>query len=298
MNNNRKSGFVAIIGRPNVGKSTIINAMVGMKISITGPKAQTTRNKILGILTDGDNQIVFVDTPGLLKPNNKLGEYMKKSIDNALTGDDIIMIILDGTDIKQADYDLIESFSGSEVPIFVVINKTDIATYEKVYPKLAKLNEFKFVKEFISVSAKTGKGITELKDTIIKYLPEGEFLFDEGEVTDKSVKFISAEIIREKALLYLQQEIPHGIAVDIPKFTEKENLVTIDADIIASKPNHKQIIIGKNGEMLKKIGSSARVEIENMLDKKVLLNLFVKVKENWQDSLSSLHDFGYDKKDI
>ncbi len=298
MNNNRKSGFVAIIGRPNVGKSTIINAMVGMKISITGPKAQTTRNKILGILTEGDNQIVFVDTPGLLKPNNKLGEYMKKSIDNALTGDDIIMIILDGTDIKQADYDLIESFSGSEVPIFVVINKTDIATYEKVYPKLAKLNEFKFVKEFISVSAKTGKGITELKDTIIKYLPEGEFLFDEGEVTDKSVKFISAEIIREKALLYLQQEIPHGIAVDIPKFTEKENLVTIDADIIASKPNHKQIIIGKNGEMLKKIGSSARVEIENMLDKKVLLNLFVKVKENWQDSLSSLHDFGYDKKDI
>lgn len=298
MNNNRKSGFVAIIGRPNVGKSTIINAMVGMKISITGPKAQTTRNKILGILTEGDNQIVFVDTPGLLKPNNKLGEYMKKSIDNALTGDDIIMIILDGTDIKQADYDLIESFSGSEVPIFVVINKTDIATYEKVYPKLAKLNEFKFVKEFISVSAKTGKGIAELKDTIIKYLPEGEFLFDEGEVTDKSVKFISAEIIREKALLYLQQEIPHGIAVDIPKFTEKENLVTIDADIIASKPNHKQIIIGKNGEMLKKIGSSARVEIENMLDKKVLLNLFVKVKENWQDSLSSLHDFGYDKKDI
>lgn len=298
MKNNRKSGFVAIIGRPNVGKSTIINAMVGMKISITGPKAQTTRNKILGILTEGDNQIVFVDTPGLLKPNNKLGEYMKKSIDNALTGDDIIMIILDGTDIKQADYDLIESFSGSEVPIFVVINKTDIATYEKVYPKLAKLNEFKFVKEFISVSAKTGKGITELKDTIIKYLPEGEFLFDEGEVTDKSVKFISAEIIREKALLYLQQEIPHGIAVDIPKFTEKENLVTIDADIIASKPNHKQIIIGKNGEMLKKIGSSARVEIENMLDKKVLLNLFVKVKENWQDSLSSLHDFGYDKKDI
>lgn len=298
MKDNRKSGFVAIIGRPNVGKSTIINAMVGMKISITGPKAQTTRNKILGILTEGDNQIVFVDTPGLLKPNNKLGEYMKKSIDNALTGDDIIMIILDGTDIKQADYDLIESFSGSEVPIFVVINKTDIATYEKVYPKLAKLNEFKFVKEFISVSAKTGKGITELKDTIIKYLPEGEFLFDEGEVTDKSVKFISAEIIREKALLYLQQEIPHGIAVDIPKFTEKENLVTIDADIIASKPNHKQIIIGKNGEMLKKIGSSARVEIENMLDKKVLLNLFVKVKENWQDSLSSLHDFGYDKKDI
>lgn len=298
MKDNRKSGFVAIIGRPNVGKSTIINAMVGMKISITGPKAQTTRNKILGILTEGDNQIVFVDTPGLLKPNNKLGEYMKKSIDNALTGDDIIMIILDGTDIKQADYDLIESFSGSEVPIFVVINKTDIATYEKVYPKLAKLNEFKFVKEFISVSAKTGKGITELKDTIIKYLPEGEFLFDEGEVTDKSVKFISAEIIREKALLYLQQEIPHGIAVDIPKFTEKENLVTIDADIIASKPNHKQIIIGKNGEMLKKIGSSARVEIENMLDKKVLLNLFVKVKENWQDSLSSLHDFGYDKKDV
>lgn len=295
---NRKSGFVAIIGRPNVGKSTIVNALVGMKVSITGPKAQTTRNKILGILTEENTQIVFVDTPGMLKPTNKLGEYMKKSIDSALSGNDLILIVLDGTSIKDADYELIKSYENSDIPVFVVINKTDIATFEKVYPKLEKLNEFKFVSEFISISAKTGKNLDTLKNRIIEKLPEGEFMFDEGEVTDKSVKFISAEIIREKALLYLQQEIPHGIAVDIPKFTENKNLVTIDADIIASKDNHKQIIIGKKGEMLKKIGSSARTEIETMVDKKVQLNLFVKVKENWQDSLSSLHDFGYDKKDI
>ena len=298
MENKRKSGFVAIIGRPNVGKSTIVNALVGMKVSITGPKAQTTRNKILGILTEDNYQIVFVDTPGMLKPTNKLGQYMKKTIDTALSGNDIILIVLDGTDIKEADYELVEKYSNADVPVFVVINKTDIATFEKVYPKLERLNQFTNVKEFVSVSAKTGKNLDELKQKIVKYLPASQFMFDEGDVTDKSVKFISAEIVREKALLYLQQEIPHGIAVDIPKFTEGKKLVTIDADIIASKEGHKQIIIGKKGEMLKKIGTSARAEIEEMLGKKVLLNLFVKVKENWQDSLSSLHDLGYDKKDI
>ena len=298
MKTGKKSGFVAIIGRPNVGKSTIVNALVGMKVSITGPKAQTTRNKILGILTEDDYQIVFVDTPGMLKPTNKLGQYMKKTIDTALSGNDLILIVLDGTDIKEADYELVEKYSSSEVPVFVVINKTDIATFEKVYPKLERLNGFKNVAEFVSISAKTGKNLDELKKKIVDRLPEGQFMFDEGDVTDKSVKFISADIVREKALLYLQQEIPHGIAVDIPKFTETKNLVTIDADIIASKENHKQIIIGKKGEMLKKIGSSARTEIESMVGKKVLLNLFVKVKENWQDSLSSLHDLGYDKKDI
>lgn len=298
MEDKKKSGFVAIIGRPNVGKSTIVNALVGMKVSITGPKAQTTRNKILGILTEDNYQIVFVDTPGMLKPTNKLGQYMKKSIDTALSGNDIILIVLDGTDIKEADYELVEKYQNSSVPVFVVINKTDIATFEKVYPKLERLNGFTGIKEFVSISAKTGKNLDELKAKIVKYLPDGEFLFGEDDVTDKSVKFISAEIVREKALLYLQQEIPHGIAVDIPKFTEGEKLVKIDADIIASKENHKQIIIGKKGEMLKKIGTSARTEIEEMLGKKVLLNLFVKVKENWQDSLSSLHDLGYDNKDI
>lgn len=298
MKTQRKSGFVAIIGRPNVGKSTIVNAMVGMKVSITGPKAQTTRNKILGILTEENTQIVFVDTPGMLKPTNKLGEYMKKSIDSALSGNDLILIILDGTNIKEADYDLIEKYENSEIPVFVVINKTDIASFEQVYPKLERLNNYKFVSEFISISAKTGKNLSELKEKIKEKLPVGEFMFEEGAITDKSVKFISAEIIREKALLYLQQEIPHGIAVDIPKFSETDKKVSIDADIIACKDNHKQIIIGKKGEMLKTIGTSARAEIEELVGKKVMLNLFVKVKENWQDNLSSLNDFGYNKKDI
>lgn len=293
-----KSGFVAVVGRPNVGKSSLVNAIVGMKVSITGPKAQTTRNKILGIKSGEGYQIVFVDTPGAIKPTNKLGEYMKKTIDSATDGIDLLLIVLDGAKITDADFKLIEKYENIGVPVFVVINKTDIASYERVYPSLEKLNEYRFVSEFVSISAKLNKNIDVLLNKIIEKLPNGEFMFDEGDVTDKSVKFISAEIIREKALLYLQDEIPHGIAVDIVKFTEGKKLITIEAEIIASKENHKQIIIGKHGDMLKKIGISARTEIEEMLGTKVNLQLFVKVRENWQDNMSSLREFGYDKKDI
>lgn len=297
-NKKKKSGFVAVIGRPNVGKSSLINAIVGMKVSITGPKAQTTRNKILGIKTTDDYQIVFVDTPGTIKPTNKLGEYMKKSIDSAIDGIDGLIIVLDASNIMDSDYALIEKYQNINVPIYVVLNKTDISSFEKVYPKLEKLNEYKFIKEFISVSAKTGKNVDDVIKKVVENLPEGEFMYDEGDVTDKSVRFICAEIIREKALLYLQQEIPHGIAVDIPIFKELRTKVSIEAEIIASKENHKQIIIGKSGSMLKKIGTSARIEMEEMIRKKVDLKLFVKVRENWQDSSLSLHEFGYDKKDI
>ena len=296
--NKKRSGFVAVVGRPNVGKSSIMNAIVGMKVSITGPKAQTTRNKILGIKTTNEYQIVFVDTPGAIKPTNKLGEYMKKSIDSATEGIDLLMLVLDGTNITDADYKLLEQYLKGEVPVFVVINKTDIASFEKVYPKLEKLNEYKEVAEFVSVSAKTGKNIDLLIDKIVEKLPEGEFLYDKNDITDRPVKFLAAEIIREKALLYLQDEIPHGIAVEIMRFTEGKKIVTIEADVIATKENHKQIIIGKHGDMLKKIGISARAEIEEMLGTKVNLQLFVKVRENWQDNMSSLREFGYDKKDI
>ena len=296
--NKKRSGFVAVVGRPNVGKSSIMNAIVGMKVSITGPKAQTTRNKILGIKTTNEYQIVFVDTPGAIKPTNKLGEYMKKSIDSATEGIDLLMLVLDGTNITDADYKLLEQYLKGEVPVFVVINKTDIASFEKVYPKLEKLNEYKEVAEFVSVSAKTGKNIDLLIDKIVEKLPEGEFLYDKNDITDRPVKFLAAEIIREKALLYLQDEIPHGIAVEIMRFTEGKKIVTIEADVIATKENHKQIVIGKKGDMLKKIGTSARGEIEELLDAKVNLKLFVKVRENWQDNLVNLRDLGYDKKNL
>ena len=293
-----KSGFVTIVGKPNVGKSTLINAIVGQKISISSPKPQTTRNKITGIYNDEDSQIVFVDTPGSLVPKSKLDEFMKKSIDSATLGIDALIILLDGTRITEKDFNLIESYSKVKVPIFVVINKKDVATYEKVYPKLAKLSEMKFIDSFFSVSAKTGENVQQLVNAIKAKLGEGIKYYDSDMVTDKSERFLVSEIIREKALLLLQDEIPHGIAVDISKFEEKKKIVNIDSEIIVSKENHKQIVIGKGGSMLKDIGTRARQDIEKMLDKKVNLQIFVKVRERWQDNTLSLREFGYDKKDV
>lgn len=297
-NQKKKAGFVAVVGRPNVGKSSLINAMVGAKVSITGPKPQTTRNKILGIKTGDDYQIVFVDTPGEINPKNELGQYMKKSIDSAVNGIDVLLVVLDGTKIGEKDFILLEKYKNVKAPIFVCINKTDISKYDEVYPNLAKLNELPYITEFFSTSAKTGKDVETLVQKIVERLPEGEFMFDPDQITDKSIRFLTAEIIREKALLFLQEEIPHGIAVDIPKFDERNKVVEIEAEIIATKENHKPIIIGKNGDMLKKIGISARREIENLVGKRVNLHTFVKVRENWQDNLSTLRDFGYDKKGL
>ena len=292
-----KSGFVAVVGRPNVGKSSLINAIIGTKVSITSPKPQTTRNKIIGIKNTENEQIIFVDTPGQLRPRNALGEYMKKSIETAVSGIDLLLIVLDGSKIIPSDYKLIESYKNTEVPVIVVINKTDITKLDKVFAELNELNNFTFVKEFISVSAKTGKNIDKLEKLIIENIHDNQIYFERDSYTDKSLRFMVSEIIREKALIYLQKEIPHGIAVDITKYDEGK-MVTINADIIATKKNHKQIIIGKNGEMLKKIGTSARKEIEMLLGKKVFLELFVKIRENWQENLSHLKEFGYDKNKL
>ena len=293
-----KSGFVAVVGRPNVGKSTLVNALIGQKISITGPKAQTTRNKIMGIKTGEDYQVVFVDTPGSLRPHTELDRFMEKSIEAATLGIDVLLILLDASRISAADFKLVEKYENIGVPIVLVINKTDISSYEKVYPSLAKLNEYKFIADFVSISAKEGKNIDQLFETILKHIPEGQNLFEKGQITDVSERFLAAEMVREKALLFLQDEIPHGIAIDIVRFVEGKKLVTIDAEIVSTKKNHKQIIIGKNGEMLKKIGTSARIEIEKMTGKKVNLQIFVKVRENWQDDKLTLRELGYDKKDI
>lgn len=292
-----KSGFIAVIGKPNVGKSTLINALIGEKVAITSPKPQTTRNKILGIKNGEDYQMIFVDTPGIHNGKSKLSEYLKKSTETATSGVDAIMIILDAAKVNASDYELIEKHRDVEIPVFVTINKVDLSSYEKLYPILAKLNEYKFVKEFLVVSALRKKNLEHIEKALLKILPEGPAFYPRDQYTDKSMRFMASEIIREKALLFLQEEIPHGIAVDITRYKE-EDIVRISADIICESDRHKQIIIGAGGSMLGKIGQSARTEIEKLADSKVMLDLFVKVKEGWKQDKNMLSDLGYNIKDL
>lgn len=293
-----KSGFVAIIGKPNVGKSSLVNELVGEKVSIISPKAQTTRNRIYGIKNTEDYQIVFVDTPGVQHTKTKLGEYMTQATDGATVEVDAIIVVLDALKINTEDFKIIERYSNVKCPVFVVINKIETTNFEKMYPILDKLNKYDFVKKFITTSAIRKINIDELLTEILNCLPEGVPYYPQDEYTDKSIRFICQEIIREKALLYLQEEIPHGIAIDIMMFKEDKKLVKIDANIITESSRHKQIIIGTNGAMLKQIGTTSRIDIEKLVGKKVMLDLFVKVKSDWKDDASALIDFGFNKKDI
>jgi len=293
-----KSGFIAVIGKPNVGKSTLINALVGEKVAITSPKPQTTRNKILGIKNHKEYQIIFVDTPGIHNGKSKLSEYLQKSTQTAVSGVDAIVILLDAGKVNIFDYELIEKHKNSDVPVFVVVNKIDISSYEKLYPILAKLNEYKFVKKFVTLSALRQRNIEELLNTLLEILPEGPAYYPTDQLTDKNLRFMVGEIIREKALLFLQEEIPHGIAVDIIQYDEGKGRDNISAEIICENERHKQIIIGSKGSMLKKIGTSARGEIEKLTNKVVNLELFVKVRSEWRDNKQALIDLGYDIKDV
>lgn len=292
-----KSGFVAVIGKPNVGKSSLVNKLVGEKVSIISPKAQTTRNKIYGIKNGKDYQIVFVDTPGVQHTKTKLGEYMTDATNKASTDVDAIIVVLDALRINVEDYKIIERFSNVKCPVFLVVNKIEMTNYEKFYPILAKLNEYKFVKKFITASAIRNLNIDELENEILNVLPEGEAYYPVDEYTDKSVRFICSEIIREKALLFLQEEIPHGLAIDIVTFEENSSCVKLNVNIITESERHKQIIIGKNGEMLKQIGIAARRDIEALVDTKVMLELFVKVRKDWKNDILALNDLGFNKKD-
>lgn len=293
-----KSGFVAVIGKPNVGKSTLINALVGEKVAITSPKPQTTRNKILGIKNGEDYQIVFVDTPGIYNGTSGLAKYLQKSTESAQNDVDAIMILLDATKINNFDFELIEKYRESKIPVFVVINKVDVSSYEKLYPVLAKLNNFQFVKQFVVISALKKRNLEEIDRAVLSVLPEGPAYYPRDQYTDKNFRFMTAEIIREKALLFLQEEIPHGIAVEIETYKENKTLVKIGASIICESERHKQIIIGAHGSMLKKIGTSAREDIERLTGEKVLLELFVKVREGWKQDKNALEEFGYNIKDI
>lgn len=293
-----KSGFIAVIGKPNVGKSTLINAVIGEKVAITSPKPQTTRNKILGI-HNGDNfQMIFVDTPGIYNGKSELAKYLQKSTETATSGVDAIVILLDAGKVNQVDYDLIKKYENAQTPVFVVVNKIDISSYEKLYPVLAKLNEYKFVKKFITLSALRKRNLDELVSSLLEELPEGPAYYPVDQLTDKNLRFMASEIVREKALLFLQEEIPHGLAVDIIVYNETKRSTKISAEIICDSDRHKQIIIGKGGVMLKKIGTSAREEIEKLTDTSVMLELFVKVKPGWKENKNLLSDLGYNIKEI
>lgn len=299
MKENFKSGFVAIVGKPNVGKSTLLNKILKQKVSIVSPKPQTTRNKITGIYNTENCQIIFLDTPGMHKSKNNLDKYMEKSITNALEGIDCLIYMLDGLKpFEENELEKVKNYCKSGLPVILVINKTDESSYEKLYPKLAKLNELTEVKEIIPISAKMGNNVDVLINCVLKYIPNGPCYYPQDVVSDKTEQFIAGEIIRERALWLLNEEIPHGVAVVINSFKEQLNIVKIDATLICEKEGHKKIIIGTNGSKLKQIAESARKEIEKMLNKKVYLSIWIKVKDRWRDNDFQVSNLGYNIKDI
>ncbi len=297
-----KSGFATIIGRPNVGKSTLMNKIIGQKIAITSNKPQTTRNKIQTVYTDMEKgQIVFSDTPGIHKANNKLGEYMVEVAEHSLRDMDVVLFLVEPTNyIGAGEKHIIEVIKKSNIPAILVINKTDSVKKEDILSSIDTYRKEYDFDDIVPVSAKTGANVDELIDVIFKYLPYGPLFYDEDTITDQPEKQIVAEMIREKALHALNEEVPHGIAVTIDTMKKRkgQKVMDIEATIICERESHKGIIIGKGGEMLKKIGTNARYEIEKMLDMQANLKLWVKVKKNWRDNDVLMKNFGYDKKRI
>lgn len=301
MNEQFKSGFVALIGRPNVGKSTLMNRLIGQKIAITSNKPQTTRNKIQTVYTCDEGQIIFLDTPGIHRAKNKLGEYMMTVAQRTLKETDAILWLVEpDTQLGGGDRRIAEQLSQVKVPVILVINKTDMVKKDQVAASIEAYRKAGNFQEIIATSALRGNNMDQIIQAILRCLPYGPMYYDEDTVTDQPQRQIVAEIIREKALHALDQEIPHGIAVAIDRMEERPGgrLTDIDATIICEKSSHKGIIIGKQGSMLKKIGTNARYEMEQMLETKVNLKLWVKVKQDWRDSDFLVKNFGYDKKEL
>lgn len=293
-----KSGFVTLIGRPNVGKSTLMNSLIGQKIAITSNKPQTTRNRIQTVLTLEEGQIVFLDTPGIHKAKNKLGDYMVGIAERTLNEVDVILWLVEPSSfIGPGDRRIIERLKKTDTPVILVINKVDTVKKEELILSIEAYRKELDFQEIVPVSALKGDNTRELIKCIMKYLPYGPYFYDEETVTDQPVRQIAAELIREKALRLLSEEIPHGIAVSIESMKRRRKIWDIEATIICEKDSHKKIVIGKGGQMLKKIGSTARVEIEKMLESQVNLQLWVKVKKDWRDSDFFLKNFGYHPKD-
>ena len=293
-----KSGFVTLIGRPNVGKSTLMNYLIGQKIAITSNKPQTTRNRIQTVLTTEEGQIVFVDTPGIHKAKNKLGEYMVNVAERTRNEVDVVLWLVEpSTFIGAGEKHIAEQLGRVNTPVVLVINKVDMVKKEEV---LTFIDTYRKIYDFaaiVPVSARSGENTEELVKVIMKFLPYGPQFYDEDTITDQPERQIVAELIREKALHALSDEIPHGIAVAIDSMKYRKKIVDIDATIICERDSHKGIIIGKQGAMLKKIGSTARFEIDKMLDLKVNLKLWVKVKKDWRDSDFLIKNFGYNKEE-
>ena len=296
-----KSGFAAIIGRPNVGKSTLMNHLIGQKIAITSRKPQTTRNRIQTVYTDEQGQIVFLDTPGIHKAKNKLGEYMVNVAQRTFKDADVVLWLVEAsTYVGAGERHIAEQLKTCKLPVILVINKVDTVKKEEVPSFIQAYRNLYDFAEIVPVSALRCQNLDTLLECIFKYLPYGPQFYDEDTVTDQPQRQIVAEMIREKALRTLDEEIPHGIAVTIDRMKERPDgkIVDIDATIICERDSHKGIIIGRQGAMLKKIGSAARYEIENMLEQKVNLKVWVKVKKDWRDSDYLIKNFGYDKKEI
>lgn len=299
--NNFKSGFVSIIGRPNVGKSTLMNRLIGEKIAIVSSKPQTTRNQVQTILTTDEFQIVFIDTPGMHSPTTKLGNYMVKSADNSLDMVDIIWYLIEPYDrIKDEDMRILQKLESCNQPVFLLINKIDTTTHEKLLGVIDSYSKSFNFTEIIPISALKEKNIDDLLDTVKKYLKEGPMFYPDDIVTNQPERQIVSEIVREKALRLLRDEIPHGVATEIITFKKRKNkkFMDIECTIYCEKESHKRIVIGTKGSMLRDIGSQARYDIEKVLDMPVHLQLWVKVKNNWRDSDFLLKNFGYNESDV
>lgn len=295
----KKTGFIAIVGRANVGKSTLLNALTGEKIAIVSKKPQTTRNRITGILSKGENQFVFVDTPGVLHSKNKLGDYMMKTVSSTLGGVDAAILVVDADYLPgEIEKRILSRFEKDRMPALLAVNKIDKSTPIKVAECIKAYAELYNFSSVIPVSALKNDGVNIVLEEAERFLHEGEWLFEEDAMTEQPERQIAAEFIREKILRLMDDEIPHGTAVVIEEFKEKKDLISIRAEIFCEREAHKRILIGKNGEMLKKIGSYAREDLEKFFGIQVYLNLWVKVKENWRDSDFLVANFGYDKKNL
>ena len=295
-----KSGFICIAGLPNAGKSTLINALVGEKVAIVSWRPQTTRNKILGIVNDSDSQMVFIDTPGIHRARNKLGEYMMQAVSGSLKDVDEVLYVIDASrGLQKEDYEFLEKYA-EQLPVTVALNKEDAVTRDTLFASLEKLNGIKGLNAVVPVSAKKGENLQPLTEELKKQLPEGVAMFPEDMYTDSSMRFMAAEIIREKALYLLDKEVPYGIGVYVNKFSPRDDkdIYDIDADVVCEKQSHKAIVIGKGGATLKSIATAARKDLEELTSAKVFLTLYVRVKNEWRDSDYLMRELGYDPKDF